>query len=105
MKFVFDIDGTICTHEKDYSMARPYQKRITKINKLHNKGHHICLFTARGSETGLDWRKITENQLLLWDVRYDVLLLGKPAADFYVDDKGINDKDFNWEYEQEEICL
>jgi len=105
MKYVFDIDGTLCTQEENYADARPYPKRITKVNKLHEQGNHICLFTARGTETGIDWRKITENQLSEWGVTYDVLMFGKPAADIYVDDKGMNVGSFNWGVQEEMICL
>ena len=31
MKYVIDIDGTICSQEKDYSDAKPYINIINKI--------------------------------------------------------------------------
>ena len=37
---------------------------------------------------------LTEKQLNKWGVKYHRLFLGKPAADIYVDDKGIADTDF-----------
>ena len=37
---------------------------------------------------------LTKNQLSQWDVKFHDLLLGKPAADLYIDDKAINIKDF-----------
>ena len=36
----------------------------------------------------------TKNQLDQWGVKYHDLFLGKPAADVYVDDKGIKDVKF-----------
>ena len=36
----------------------------------------------------------TKNQLIEWGVKHHDLFLGKPAADFYIDDKGIKDEDF-----------
>lgn len=56
---IFDIDGTICSQELDYSQAKPFQEIINKINKKYNEGYKIVLFTARGTETGIDWSEIT----------------------------------------------
>ena len=98
MRYCFDIDGTICSIErgieKDYRDAKPFIKRIEKVNRLYYQGNHIIFFTARGSLTKLDWRKITEMQLKHWGVKYHELIFGKPDAVIYVDDKGMNDKDF-----------
>lgn len=92
--FSFDLDGTLCSHEKDYSDAQPYIGRIKKLNKLYKK-YKIIIDTARGSETGIDWEEITKKQLDKWGVKYHTLRVGKKlAADFYVDDRGINDDDF-----------
>lgn len=91
MKIVIDIDGTICSQEKDYSKAKPFLKRIKKVNELFDEGHKIIFFTARGYETGMNWRKITEKQLLRWGVKYHELILNKPSADIYIDDRCRND--------------
>jgi len=90
MRWVFDIDGTICSQEADYGDARPDEQMIALVRDLHAAGHEITLFTARGTETGIDWRAITEAQLTAWGVPYDRLLFGKPAADVYVDDRAEN---------------
>ena len=87
MKYVVDIDGTICSQEKDYSKAQPFLNRIEKINNLYDNGHYIVYFTARGTETGIDWRGITENQFKEWNVKYHELIFGKPSADYYIDDR------------------
>ena len=95
MKICFDIDGTICTNTNgDYINATPLVERIAMINKLASEGHEIIFFTARGSETGIDWREITRSQLENWGLTYTSLFFGKPSADQYVDDKGINDLAF-----------
>jgi len=97
MIYCFDIDDTICkTRGQDYANAEPNHARISKVNLLHSQGHTIKIFTARGSETGIDWRSQTEQQLIEWGCKYDVLLFGKPAADLYIDDKGCKDSDFDW---------
>ena len=92
---IFDIDGTICTQESDYSQAKPYKEIIQKINNKYNQGYKIVLFTARGTETGIDWSKVTIQQLDEWGLSYHDLIFGKPAGLLYIDDKGINVN--NWE--------
>ena len=103
MKYVFDIDGTICTNASpDYGKAEPYKERIFKINELYDEGHTIIFHTARGMGRHnnnsplavLDFYKLTEGQLEEWNVKYHHLFLGKPSGDIYVDDKGIKDEEF-----------
>ncbi len=95
MTFCFDLDGTICTNtEGRYDEASPYPEIIAQVNHLKDEGHNILIYTARGSGTGIDWRALTEEQLLRWGVRYDRLHLGKPAADVYVDDRAVNVMEF-----------
>jgi len=96
LTFCFDIDGTICTQEDNYEDAKPLTARIRRINSLHASGHHIKLFTARGSVSGIDWRDRTELQLTTWGVKYHELIFGKPHADVYVDDKACAPNDFDW---------
>lgn len=92
---IFDIDGTICTQEQDYSKAKPFNHIIEKINKKYDEGYTITFFTARGSESGINWSNVTLNQLKEWQVKYHNLYFGKPAGLLYIDDKGININ--NWE--------
>ena len=103
MTYVFDIDGTICTKtDGDYSLAMPIQPRIDKINQLHEEGHKIIFLTARGmgrSDNSSAYAHgafydLTRQQLLAWGVKFHSLFLGKPAGDFYIDDKGISDEQF-----------
>jgi len=96
--YCFDIDDTICTtNGLDYESAIPIVERIAKINELYAAGHTIKFLTARGSKTGIDWTEVTKFQLNKWGVKYHELQLGKPFADYYIDDKGVSDKDFDWE--------
>ena len=94
---IFDIDGTICSQESDYSQAKPIQEVIDKLNKKYDEGYKIVLFTARGTETGTDWSEVTAEQLKRWGVQYHDLLFGKPAGLKYIDDKGVNI--YQWEPE------
>lgn len=90
--FCFDIDGVIATivPNNDYSCASAMDDNIALINELFDDGNKIVLFTARGSMTGLDWQETTKHQLASWGVRYHELRFGKPAADYYVDDRMIS---------------
>jgi hypothetical protein len=101
--FVFDIDGTICTNTNGaYELAIPIQERIAVVNKLYDEGSTIILNTARGMGTFLNdrnlaelkWANFTREQLSGWGIRYHELFFGKPAGDFYIDDKGLRDLDF-----------
>lgn len=98
MIYCFDLDDTLCTtNGMDYASAAPMLMRIERVNQLFGQGHTIKVFTARGSETGIDWRGVTEQQLSLWGLKYHILILGKPAADIYVDDKACHERDFKWQ--------
>lgn len=104
MKYVVDIDGTICDKDegKDYASSVPKKDRIQVINKLYDEGHYIVYLTARGMGrydnnaklAEADLRYITELQLKEWGCKYHKLFMGKPAGDVYIDDKGINANDF-----------
>lgn len=97
MIYCFDIDGTICTNTWGaYEKAQPFPDRIRVINELFQKGNKIKLFTARGSTTGVDWRPLTEQQLSSWEVNYHELVLGKPEADVFIDDKAFNSDHWHW---------
>jgi len=87
--YCFDIDGVIAnlSPKNDYNLATPNADMIARINRLYDAGHRILLLTARGSTTGIDWRAVTEGQLQAWGLRYHALHFGKPAADYYVDDR------------------
>jgi hexulose-6-phosphate isomerase len=97
MKYCFDIDGTLCTNTYGhYEEACPIPAIIEQINTLFRSGHTIILFTARGTTTGIDRRAMTETQLCLWGVLYHKLILGKPDADVYIDDKGMSLAEWEW---------
>jgi len=86
-----DIDGVLATivPPNRYHDAEPLHDAIASVNELFDAGHEIVLFTARGSATGIDWHDLTERQMREWGVRYHRLVFGKPAADYYVDDRAL----------------
>ena len=102
--YVIDIDGTICDWEpgRDYTLSQPFEDRIKVLNKLYDQGHTIKYFTARGmgryagrSDKAIEsFYAITETQLDRWGCKYHQLILGKPSADYYIDDKGIEANEF-----------
>ena len=103
MTYVFDIDGTICSKtDGDYTQAKPFHDRIKKVNRLYDEGHMIIFLTARGMgrhnnnflNAQRDFYDFTLAQLKHWGAKHHQLFLGKPAGDYYIDAKGINDEDF-----------
>ena len=98
MIYIFDIDGTLCTlvENAKYEDAKPLPERIKKVNELFSRGDYIKLFTARGSQTGIDWTEITKKQLLLWNIKYHELIMNKkPHGDLFIDDKAMRIEELN----------
>jgi len=93
-----DIDDTICYNDTknklDYSLAKPYNDRINKINSLYQEGHQIVYWTARGTKTGQLWFQTTLEQLKSWGCQFHELRMGKPNYDLFIDDKNINSENF-----------
>ena len=108
-RYCVDIDGTICspTVGRDYHKAEPWQDRIKVLNKLYDEGNYIIYFTARAMGRFADQPhsvasikakevlfELTKQQLEEWGVKYNELIMGKPHADYFIDDKGVKDEDF-----------
>ena len=108
-RYCIDIDGTICTPTvgRDYHKAQPWQDRIKVLNKLYDEGNYIIYFTARAMGRFADLPhsvasvkakevlfELTRQQLEEWGVKYNELIMGKPHADYFIDDKGVKDEDF-----------
>jgi|TARA_R100000027_G_scaffold67583_1_gene66998 uncharacterized HAD superfamily protein len=90
MKFVIDIDNTICREKGPVINRKPFEDRIKQINKLYDEGHEIIYHTARGLKSGRGeayYRPITEAQLELWGCKYHELCFKQHDATFYIDDK------------------
>jgi len=93
MNIYVDIDETIADFHPeddrtDYTLATPIDMNIDKINKLYDEGNRITYYTARGTLSGIDWYRITKDQLDSWGCKYHNLITGhKPAYDLLIDDK------------------
>lgn len=95
MIYCIDIDNTIClTENSDYKNSKPLYDRIRVINHLYDQGHSIIYWTARGSNSGIDWSSFTISQLDSWKCKRHNILFNKPHYDLYVDDKSINSESF-----------
>ena len=100
MRIVFDLDGVICELKKpseSYADIIPKNDVIEKMKELKEDGHYLIIHTGRHMRT-CDGDvskviekigKITEDWLEKWKVPYDELIFGKPHADIYIDDLGI----------------
>ena len=90
-KYFIDLDNTLCkTKKSDYENSLHIQERIDFVNNIKSNGHHITIWTARGANSGIDYKELTIKQLQEWNVQYDDLLMGKPHYDVYLDDKSFN---------------
>lgn len=91
MKYMVDIDGTIChSPSSDYNESKPILERIADINALLDGGHEIHYWTARGGNSGKDWSDFTIGQLASWGCKYTSVNFKKPVYDLWIDDKAIN---------------
>ena len=100
MRIVFDLDGVICELKKpseSYADVIPKNDVIEKMRNLRKDGHYLIIHTARHMRTCNGdvskviekIGKVTEYWLKKWNVPYDELIFGKPYADLYIDDLGI----------------
>ena len=97
MIYYVDIDETICYYkdgDREYPKAVPDYSRIEKINSLYKKGNVIVYWTARGSQTGIDWTDLTIKQLNEWGAKYTSAMVGKPHYDYFICDKATNSETF-----------
>lgn len=94
--FCFDLDMTLVYDL--FKNPRPIQKNVDYCNYLYNNGAKIIIHTARGMlsknrDTDIIRSTIVpEIEKILKDcgIKYDELIIGKPYADYYIDDKAIS---------------
>lgn len=100
---VIDVDDTILvTTNRDYANSVPKEDVVSKLREAREKGWHIILFTARGmGRSNGDIESVREEVTREIEsfcsrfcVPYDEIMLGKPWAAMYVDDKGLRPDEF-----------
>ena len=118
--FVFDLDGTILTRaplingKPDYHQTTVKDKMVLIGQDIRRRGHRIVIHTARGMRSiglaadvaGEDpasacraaWGNFVMKQLDEAGFPWDELIFGKPAGDWYIDDKGIEALEFMEHY-------
>ena len=93
-----DIDDTIAKYTDEnkgqYDKAEPIPERIKIINELYDEDNTIVYWTARGTMSGINWFKITYDQLIRWGCKFHELRMNKPVYDIFIDDKNINSNRF-----------
>lgn len=102
LRYIIDIDGTICTHAEkkfhaasmtyysDYTTSKPNYDRIAVLNNLYDHGHYVIYWTSRGMSSFMDWGEFTKKQLKEWGCKYHELKMNKPMYDLWIDDKARN---------------
>ncbi len=87
MQLIIDMDGTICTEERQFSrsMAKPLEGAVESINKLYDEGNTIIIYSAR---TWMEY-EMTMDWLTKYGVKFHQLILGKPIGDVWIDDRAI----------------
>lgn len=93
MKIVVDIDQTLIYTNivrGEYVATGINNDLIDRLNNLSAEGHDIIVCTGRS------WKHYdaTIRQLDNIHLSYDNLIMGKPPADYYIDDKGITAENF-----------
>ena len=100
---VFDVDDTILfTENRDYSNSRPNDDVVKGMRDLKQAGWRIILQTARGmGRSGNNIETVREdvmseivNSCTKHNIPYDEIILGKPWAAWYVDDKALTPEEF-----------
>lgn len=100
-RICFDLDNTLVTFPKingDYESVEPIVNNIEYLRYLKSFGHIIIIYTARRMNTHCgnlgkimnDIGKITFDTLEKFNIPYDEIYFGKPNADVYIDDLGLN---------------
>ena len=102
MKFVFNLDGVICTPPKGIQFgiveyienSKPIVNAIEFIQWLY-KDHDVVIWTNRPNDLAVKFA--TEQWLDLHQVRYDRLLFDRPDDAIYVNETPSNAKYFAYD--------
>jgi len=96
-RLIVDCDGVIADKNNggSYAKAGPLKHGIEQVNKLHDMGYEIVLYTARyGDRENGNLHRMYERGYKEWTdwlekngVKYTYAWMGKPAGALYIDDK------------------
>jgi capsule biosynthesis phosphatase len=98
-----DVDDTICfTQNRDYERSVPNQPVIEKLREARSLGYTIILHTARGQGRSNNNVHLVADEVMdeveafcaRFDVPYDSIVLNKPLAIAYIDDKAMRPDEF-----------
>lgn len=87
MRISIDLDGVLAQGESNwpnYLYCVPVKGAVNALRELRRLGIWIIIHTARCTED----RIVTAEWLNWHGFVYDELVMGKPVADIYLDDKG-----------------
>jgi histidinol phosphatase-like enzyme len=92
ISIMVDLDGVISTEERvfDRPLAKPIAGAREALQALKDAGHSIVIYTARG------WAEYnyTKQWLDQHGMVYDAILMGKPIAHVWIDDRAISFRDW-----------
>lgn len=95
---VVDYDNTIILHNGSNVVDEgvPNLELISELNRLHDLGYRILIFTSRGHlsaasrvDAEIKYRACIEKVLADYGLKYDLLSFNKPYACIYIDDSAI----------------
>jgi hypothetical protein len=88
-----DLDGVICTEERTFErpLAKPIAGAREGLARLRAAGYVVIVYTARG------WAEYRVAKQWLDDngFEYDGLHMGKPIADYWIDDRAVRFTDWD----------
>jgi len=94
-RIVIDIDGVIATGTSEdvysteagwaYEKCTPLEEGIAMVRELSQEGYYLIFHTARWESD----RERTVKWMIKNGVPYHELIMGKPSARLYIDDRGL----------------
>lgn len=93
LRIAIDLEGTILEEkdERERAGATPLVRAVEAVNALYQMGHTIIIYTARTYRE----LELTLGQLKQYGIKYHHLVLGKPVADIFIDDRAISFTDWS----------
>ena len=103
MKFVFELDGVICTPPKGVQFGiveyvqhcKPIANATEFMQWMRMEGHTITIWSKRPNDLAVKFA--TEQWLDLHQVPYDRLLFDRPDAPIYVNETPANAKFYSYD--------